>query len=117
MNQPGINSFEEFLLYYFFAGIIVGALWVILEADIVLGPVSGEPDRRATRLRLTRALAPLGIVHVGFALIAADAARASTDEDARAHDDHARRRAAIEARAFLALGVLALAALTIGMHR
>jgi hypothetical protein len=110
MNESGINSFDEFLLFYLSFGFLVGLLWGILEADIVLGPVNEIASRRRRRQRLTRALAPLGALHVGFALLAADAARREPDDE-QATDGH-RRRAALEARLCLGIGlaVLALAA-------
>jgi len=60
MNESGINSFDEFVLFYLFAGCIVGLLWAVFEADVVLGPISTYGRRHARRLRLTRWLAPLG---------------------------------------------------------
>jgi hypothetical protein len=108
MNERGINSFEEFLLFYVFAGFIVVLLWAVLEADIVLGPVRETAERRARRLRISRVLAPLGVVHVGFALVAADAARSDPDDAADEPATRRRRRAAAEASAFLAVGIVVL---------
>jgi hypothetical protein len=112
MNERGINSFEEFLLAYLFAGFIVSLLWAILEAGVVLGPVDGTADRRTARRRISRMLAPLGIVHVGFALLAADAARPDPDDSANALTDRHRGRAATEAKAFLAAGIVVLLAIS-----
>jgi hypothetical protein len=111
MNESGINSFEEFLLFYFFAGFIVLLLWGSLEADIALGPVAETDIRRRRRQRLTRVLAPLGVLHIAFALLAADAARAYPDGEQQAYGRQ--QRAALEARICLGLGlaVLTMAAL------
>ena len=106
MNERGINSFEEFLLFYVFAGFIVVLLWAVLEADIVLGPVSETAERRARRLRISRLLAPLGVVHVSFALLAADAARPDPDDATDEPAIRQRRRATAEASAFLAVGIV-----------
>jgi len=115
MNESGIDSFDEFVLFYLFAGCIVGLLWAVLEADVVLGPIDTYGRRHARRLRLTRWLAPLGVVHIAFALIALDATRApsevSIDSGARA----VHRRAVIEAGLSLALGVVLLLLVT-GPH-
>jgi hypothetical protein len=109
MNEGGINSFEEFLLFYLFAGFIISLLWTILEADVALGPVSEIAERRSRRLRITRVLAPLGVVHVAFALLAADAARRDAD-DVAAPTDRARGRAVREATAFVLAGIVVLLA-------
>jgi hypothetical protein len=110
MNERGINSFEEFLLVYLVAGFLIGGLWVVLEADIVLSSASGTAERRARRRRICRLLAPLGVVHVGFALLAADAARRDADDIADASTDGRRRRAAAEAATFLFAGMVVLLA-------
>ena len=78
MNESGINSFEELMLLYFFAGYVIGWLWAVLEAGVVLGPVAEYGQRHARRLRIARWLVPLGAVHVAFALIALDASRTSS---------------------------------------
>ena len=108
MNESGINSFEEFLLLYLFAGLIIGALWVILEADVLLGPVDEAEARRRRRLRITRALAPLGVAHIGFALLAASAARRDPEDHLEEAVDGRCRRATVEARIFLVLGLVAV---------
>lgn len=112
MNERGINSFDEFLLFYVFAGFIALLVWAVLEADIVLGPVSQSARGRTRRLRLSRLLAPLGVVHVGFALLAADAARHDPDDILDAPAEARRRRAAREARAFLVVGLVVLLAVS-----
>jgi len=112
MNESGINSFDEFLLFYLFSGFVIGLLWGILEADIVLGPVTEIGARRRRRRRLTRALAPLGALHIGFALLAADAARSDPDDEQASTEGH-RRRAALEARMCLVVGLAVLAVATL----
>jgi hypothetical protein len=112
MTERGINSFDEFLLVYLFSGFIIGLLWAMLEADVAQGPVSGLAERRARRLQTSRLLAPLGIAHVGFALLAADAARRDPDDAANEPADGRRRRAAAEATAFLVVGVALLVAVS-----
>ena len=107
MNESGINSFDEFLLLYLYSGFIIGLFWVILEADIALGPVTERAARHRRRLRLTRALAPLGALHVGFALLASGAARPDPDDE-RAASDTSCRHAAREARLFLCIGLAVL---------
>lgn len=106
MTERGVNSFDEFLLYYVFAGFIIGALWGVLEAHILLGPIATAGDRRARQRRLTRFLAPLGIAHPAFALIAIDVNRREEDEPSGVHEE-TRRRNLAEAKFFaLAGGVL-----------
>lgn len=106
MNEPGINSIEELLLLYVFVGFIVGSLWGILEADVVLTSASEVPLRRDRARRIARVLAPLGIVHIGFALLAADIAKPDPDEELTASGEHRQRRARTEAGAFLVLGLV-----------
>lgn len=108
MNESGINSFDEFVLCYLSAGFVVGLLWAVLEADVVLGPVAEDGRRRARRLRVTRWLAPLGIAHIAFALIALDASRAPSDEAAGGEALASHKRAATEAWLSLALGLIVL---------
>src|SRR4051812_857627 len=107
MNEPGINSFDEFLLFYLAATFVIGALWVILEADVVLGPVTGIAERRRRHRRISPVLAVLGVAHVAFALVAMDVTRA--DESDQPADEPARRRTAALARAGAIAGVVALA--------
>jgi hypothetical protein len=109
MNERGINSLTEFLLFYAFGGLIIGALWAALEADVLLGNASKSTEARARRRRITRRLAPLGVLHVGFALLAMHAS--GVDPEGSDDEPVARRRAAREARVFLALGVVAVALL------
>jgi len=101
MNEPGINSFEEFLLFYLAAGFVICCLWAALEAHVVLGPAATAADRRARQRTLTRVLAIGGIAHVALALVAVDLNRADDVEPAT--DERVRRRALAEAR----IGVIA----------
>lgn len=115
MSESGINSFDEFLLFYLFSGFVIALLWAVLEADVVLGPIGDFAGRHARRLRVTRWLAPLGIVHVAFALVAYDASRFPNDELVSSTVDQDRRRAAVEATVFLAVGAV-LFLLVAGPH-
>ena len=108
MNESGINSFEELMLFYFFAGYVIGLLWAVLEAGVVLAPVAEYGRRHARRLRLTRWLAPLGAVHIVFALIALDASRISGDDAVAREVSAVHRRPATEAALSLALGLVVL---------
>jgi hypothetical protein len=110
MTESGINSFEEFLLFYAFFGFVLALVWGILEAGIVLSgvPVSEERSLLAARLRISRWMAPLGLLHIGFAVIAWDATRGRPDHDGPV--DGA-RRASIEARFCFGLSVAVLALL------
>ena len=115
MNERGINSFEEFLLFYLAAGLVVGALWVILEADVLLGPMRTLGERRLRQRRIARLLAPLGVLHPGFALISLDANRRDDAVDGTGATEPSvevrRRRAASEARACAFAGVAVLFAI------
>lgn len=106
MTESGINSFDEFLLFYLFAGFVVALLWAMLEADVVLGSVTDDRRRRERRLRVTRLLAPLGIAHVAFALVALDAARLPGDDPVDGTTRARHQRAATEAAVSLGLGVV-----------
>lgn len=117
MNESGINSLEEFLLFYLFAGFIVGSLWVILEADVTLSPIALVDARRRRARRIARALAPLGLVHVGFALLATDFAKSDVEEDPSEADDRSRRRARAEAWTFVVLGSIVTAFVAARMSR
>ena len=107
MNEPGINSLEEFLLFYLAAGFVICCLWAILEAHVLLGPADLAADRRARQRTLSRVLALGGIAHAAFALVAVDLNRAGDVEPAT--DERARRRALAEAR----IGVMAGGALVL----
>jgi hypothetical protein len=109
MNELGINSFEEFLLFYLAAGVVIGALWVILEAHVLLSPIGAEAGRRARQQRLSRVLAAAGLLHVGFALVAMDLSR--SDDIEPAVNERARRRASAQARWGAVAGVVVLAVL------
>jgi hypothetical protein len=102
MNEPGINSFEEFLLYYLAAGFVICCVWAILEAHVLLGPADTAADRRAQQRRLSRVLAIIGVAHAAFALVAVDLNRARDVEPAT--DERARRRALTEARIGVIVG-------------
>src|SRR4051794_2775547 len=102
-----MNSFDEFLMFYIAAGFVIGLLWAILEADIVLGPLDSLPKRRRRYQRLSPLLALLGVVHLAFALVAVDLTRA--DESDRPSSEPARRRLAALARAGALGGTLMLA--------
>lgn len=115
MNESGINSVEEFALFYLFVAFVIGALWVILEADVVLGSVHELAARREKRLRVSRVLAPLGALHIGFALIAWDAARRDPEAPPHPDNERRRRRAALEARVCLGAGLLVAAAVGVGL--
>ena len=101
MNEPGINSFEEFLLFYLAAGFVICCVWAALEAHVVLGSADTAADRRARQRTLSRILAIGGIAHAGLALVAVDLNRADDVEPAT--DERVRRRALAEAR----IGVIA----------
>jgi len=107
MNEPGINSFEEFLLFYLAAGLVIGCLWASLEAHVLLGPADAAAARRARQRTLSRALAISGLAHAAFALVAVDLNRAADVEPAI--DERTRRRALVEAR----IGMLAGCALVL----
>ena len=107
MNESGINSFEEFLLFYFAAGFVICCLWAILEAHVLLGPADDAAGRRTRQRSLSRVLAIGGIAHAAFALVAVDLNRAGDVEPAT--DERARRRALTEAR----IGLLAGCALAL----
>jgi hypothetical protein len=62
------------------------------------------------RRRAGRAIAPLGLLHIGFALVAYDLARFQPD-DAPAVDQAGRRRAMTEAKLCFAAGLASLALL------
>src|SRR3954451_2217746 len=109
MNEPGINSFDEFLLFYLAFAFVIGALWVILEADLLLGPSDTADERRQRHRRPSYGLLPPGLVHVAFALIAIDVNRAD-DLDAPSAEPQ-RRRAAALARWSAVAGVVVFAAL------
>ena len=102
MNEPGINSFEEFLLFYLAAGFVICCLWAILEAHVLLGPADAAADRRSRQRTLSRVLALGGVVHAAFALVAVDLNRATDVEPAA--DERARRRAMTEARIGVIVG-------------
>ena len=107
-----LGSLDELLFMYLFCGFIAGLVWAALEADVVLGDNAGLADREAARLRRTRPLAALGVVHVAFALIALNAAHVRSHGDAPAAPTRAQRRARVEAIAALTAGsVVFLAAL------
>ncbi|HEX4819980.1 MAG TPA: hypothetical protein VFV00_07215 [Acidimicrobiales bacterium] len=102
MNESGINSFEEFLLFYIATGFVIGCVWAVLEAHVLLGPADAAADRRARQRALSRVFAIGGIAHAAFALVAVDLTRASDVEPAT--DERARRRAQTEARLGLVVG-------------
>ena len=101
MNEPGINSFEEFLLFYVAASVVICCVWAILEAHVLLGPADAAAERRSRQRTLSRVLAMTGVVHAALALVAVDLNRAADVEPAV--DERARRRALTEAR----MGVVA----------
>jgi len=109
MNESGINSFDEFLLFYLAFAFVIGALWAILEADLLLGPSAGARQRRLRHRTLSYVLAPLGVAHIAFALIAMDINRA--DELDQPGDETVRRRAAWIARVGTLAGIVVLVAL------
>jgi hypothetical protein len=109
MNESGINSFEEFLLFYLATGFVIGALWAVLEYDVLGGPEAGIGQRRTRQLRITRMLAPLGVVQPAFALIAMDASR--RDDVVALSDQRLRTRVAREARLWTAVGFAVLLAI------
>ena len=96
MTESGINSFEEFLVFYLATGFLLGALWAVLESDVLIGPEAGIGTRRTRQLRIMRMLAPLGVVQPAFALIAMDASR--RDDVMESADQRLRTRVAREAR-------------------
>ena len=102
MNESGINSFEEFLLFYLAAGFVICCLWAILEAHVLLGPADVAASRRARQRTLSRVLAVGGVVHAALALVAVDLNRAADVEPAI--DERARRRALTEARIGVVVG-------------
>lgn len=108
MDDSGINSFEEFLFFYFVAGFIIGLLWGVLEAHVLLGPFATTTRRHAWRLRLTRWLAPFGIAHVAFALVALAACQPPSDAPMVPEIASRAHCAAREARVFLVLGLVAV---------
>ena len=107
MNESGINSFDEFLLFYVAAGFLIGLLWAIFEAHVFLGPVHGIAQRRRGLRRLSPTLALLGVAHLAFALVAIDLTR--SDETDQPADEPSRRRSAGLARAGAVAGVASLA--------
>jgi hypothetical protein len=107
MTESGINSFEEFLLFYLATGFIIGALWAVLEYDVLIGPESDIGQRRTRQLRIVRLLAPLGIVQPAFALVAMDASR--RDDVVESADQRLRARVARESRWCAVAGALLLA--------
>ena len=111
MNESGINSFEEFLLFYLAAGFVIGCLWAILEAHVLLGPADAAADRRTRQRSLSRVLAIGGVAHAAFALVAVDLNRAGDVEPAT--DERARRRAQTEARIGLIVGCAVLVLLAL----
>lgn len=106
MNESGINSFEEFLLFYLAAGFVICCLWAALEAHVLLGPADAAADRRARQRALSRVLAIGGIAHAALALVAVDLNRTGDVEPA--HDEPARRRALTEARIGVIVGAAVL---------
>jgi hypothetical protein len=108
MTESGINSFEEFLLFYLASAFTIGALWAVLEYDVLLGPEAGIGQRRTRQLRIMRALAPLGVLQPAFALIAMDASR--NDDVGEAADERLRARVARESRLCAVVGALVLVA-------
>ena len=109
MSEPGIGSIEELLLFYLSFGFIVFMLWAALNADLCDDVTGVELQRRiAARHRIGRALAPLGVVHIGFAAVAHDLARFRHDDWPPA-DASRRRRATAEAVAGAVAGAVALA--------
>jgi hypothetical protein len=109
MNEPGINSFDEFLLLYLAVTVVVGAVWVILEAHVLLGPTGTAPDRRRRQRPVLHALTVLGVLHPACSVIAWDAARVEDGTAAVDATDAARMRR--RARATTAVGLVALALL------
>jgi hypothetical protein len=99
-----LGSLDELLFAYLFCGYIAGLIWAVLEADVVLGDVEGLAHRESTRLRRTRPLAALGVVHVAFALIALNAAHVRGHGEATPEPTRAQRRAKVEAIVALAAG-------------
>src|SRR4051812_25931242 len=106
----GLGSLEELILLYVWSGFVVGLIWASLEAGIVLDDVGSWSRGEAARLRRTRLLAPLGAIHVGFALVALSAARSHGAADAPAGRTRSQRRATVEATSALAVGTLVFAA-------
>ncbi len=108
MNEPGINSFDEFLLFYVAATLLIGAVWVILEADVLLGPTESAPNRRRRQRPILHVLAVLGSLHPACAAIAWDAARVEDDAPANVRTDAARVRRRAKTAAVIGLVLLAL---------
>jgi hypothetical protein len=102
MNEPGINSFEEFLLFYFAVTLVVGALWVVLEADVQLGPTDTEVQRRRRQRPVLHVLTALGVLHPACAVVAFDASR--PEEDMSAVDAVDARRMRRRARTAMVVG-------------
>ncbi len=75
MNESGINSFEEFVLFYAAVTLLIGALWVMLEADVLLAPVADWGRRRARQRPLLHLLVLLGALHPACSLVVMDACR------------------------------------------
>src|SRR5690242_10970655 len=100
----GLGSLDELLFMYLFAGFIALLVWAWLEAEVVLGDVEHWPEREVARLRRTRVLAVLGVVHVAFAVVALSAARAHGREEPPAGPTRTQRRAMVEAAAALLAG-------------
>ncbi len=120
MSGNGIESFDALVALYLATGFVIFILWALLEAHVVLGPSVSWPERELARLRVTRWLAYLAPLHVGFALIAWHAARAATGET-EAHDvvaagERARREAIVCVAIGAAVVVIAVAPHVVGVR-
>lgn len=115
MSGNGIESFDALVALYLAVGFVIFIVWGLLEAHVVLGPSVTWSDRELARLRLTRWLGVLGLVHVGFAMVAWHAARSAVGETESRETVAAGRRARRDALVCGAIGV-AVAVVVVAPH-
>ena len=108
MNDPGINSFEEFLFFYLAATMLIGAVWVMLEADVLLGATATAAHRRSRQQPILHLFCALGALHPACGILALDAARGEDDVPAEAAAVVERIRRRAKASTLIGIGVFAL---------
>ena len=115
MSEPGIGSVEELLFFYAFFSFVHVMLWAAVSADVVVTvPPTDVVRREATRRRIGRAIAVLGVVHVGFAVVAFDVARFRPDGGPPV-DAAKRHRAMAEAVVSFVAGLVSLGLVAIAV--